>query len=522
MNTNSQRYIRFFSTISFYDFFLLTFGLSFLSESLFLFLRQSFLHNLYQPFYLLLFLALIWLYGSLFNQIQAGEKVLQNFSLPAAFNSFIFWLLLSPLFFFRFYHLLLVWRPLPANWLSFLFLYRWKILPIIVLIYWLLLYLLSRNLLVSKFLKQGKSYPQSVWLSWQQTKQNLVKQSLAILFFALSFIVVTLGIKLSFIWFTRFVTGRTGGIILLILYRTVQNCLSMFFFFLLASFNKKTASTGAQNKAAWFRLSLLVIAYIGLYSLHFTQSFDVPQAPKPIRISHRGVSNANGLQNSIEALKRTNHTFHPDLIEMDVQETADHRLVVIHDENLKNLAGKNIRVDETSWSELKQLTLKEHGYSSTVSLFKDYLTAANQLNQRLLIELKVTNKTKSTILQGLLPLEKQLANHQLQSMDLHTANQLKNLFPRLKVGYLLPFDLLGSPKNSLDFVNIEARTASGDLIQAIKQRKQSVYVWSVNSTHQAAIFSFQPWDGLLTDDLTIFAKKTNTIQNQTASILRFD
>lgn len=131
---------------------------------------------------------------------------------------------------------------------------------------------------------------------------------------------------------------------------------------------------------------------------------------------------------------------------MDVQETADHQLVVIHDEDLKKLADKNLRVDETTWKELKKVTLRENGYTSQIPLFKDYLAAANHLNQKLLIELKITAKTKNSITHKLLPLESELANHELQSMDLDTANQMKKDFPKLKVGYILPHDLLGSPK----------------------------------------------------------------------------
>ena len=207
---------------------------------------------------------------------------------------------------------------------------------------------------------------------------------------------------------------------------------------------------------------------------------------------------------------------------MDVQETADHHLVVMHDEDLKSLANKNKRVDESTWQELKDITLKENGYTSTIPLFTDYLATANQLNQKLLIELKVTAKTKESIVHQMIPLKKDLAKHELQSMDLDTANQMKKEFPKLKVGYILPFDLLGSPKNTLDFVNIESRTANSDLIQALRHQKQGVYVWSVNTKQQASMFRFQQVNGFLSDDLTVFSGSSDDIKAQTASILWFD
>lgn len=102
MNSIKKYFTYFFGTFSLYNFLLLSFGLPFLTEGLFLFFRQSFLNNLYSPFYLLLFVALIFLYGSLYSQIQSNETDFQNFSLKSAFTSFGFWLILSPIFSFAF------------------------------------------------------------------------------------------------------------------------------------------------------------------------------------------------------------------------------------------------------------------------------------------------------------------------------------------------------------------------------------------------------------------------------------
>ena len=522
MNSIRQRLAYFFSTFSLYNFLIISFGLPFLTEGLFLFFRQSFLNNLYSPFYLFLFLAMIFLYGNLFSQVQSNEKAFQNFSLKAAFVSFAYWLLLSPIFFFRFYQMLLVWQPLPAKLLSFLFLYRWKILPVLIILYLIVLYFLYRSILVPKYLKQSKTMKESIELSWQKTKKSLPKQFVIFLLIPLFFVSVSLLIKIGFIWATQLLTKQSTAMVFLVVYRVIQNILWTFFFLYLAAPDKEPLNDESMSKGSILWLGLIIITCLGLYSLHYTHAFQVQRAVPPMTISHRGVSNHNGVQNSIEVLKKTSQQLRPDFVEMDVQETADHQLVVIHDEDLNALADKNLRIDETTWQDLKTITLKENGYTSKIPLFSDYLAAANQLNQKLLIELKVTGKTKATITQKLLPLKNQLANRQLQSMDLDTANQMKKDFPKLRVGYILPFDLLGSPKTSLDFVNIESRTANGDLIQVLRQRKQAVYAWPVNSQQQAAVLRFQRIDGILTDDMSVFSNKSDDIKAQTASILQFD
>ncbi|MGG5368806.1 glycerophosphoryl diester phosphodiesterase [Enterococcus sp. AZ196] len=522
MNPIRQRFTYFFGTFSLYNFLILSFGLPFLTEGLFLFFRQSFLNNLYSPFYLLLFFALIFLFGNLFSQVQSNERAFQNFSLKASFVSFAFWLLLSPLFFFRFYQMLLVWQPLPTKMLSLLFLHRWKILPVILLLYLIVLYFLYRAILVPKYLKQNSSMKKSIVLSWQKTKKSIPKQLTLFFLIPVIFLTTSLLIKIGFIWATQLLTKQSTAMLLLLVYRIIQNVLWALFFLYLAAPDKEPTSVEPKTKGSIIWLSLSVIACLGLYSLHYTHAFQIQRATNPVTISHRGVSDHNGIQNSIDALKRTSQQLHPDFIEMDVQETADHQLVVIHDEDLKKLADKNLRVDETTWKELKKVTLRENGYTSQIPLFKDYLAAANHLNQKLLIELKITAKTKNSITHKLLPLESELANHELQSMDLDTANQMKKDFPKLKVGYILPHDLLGSPKNSLDFVNIESRTANGDLIQALHHRNQAVYAWPVNSERQAAALRFQQLDGILSDDMSVFSTKSEDIKAKTASILQFD
>lgn len=506
----------FFHSIRLQDFLIVTFGLSFLTEGLFLFFQELFRHGNFPKFFYLLFFALFGLYGFFFSQIQTRKPFFQDFSLSGILFSSLYWLILSPIVFFKFYQLFLAYRPLPATFLSFIFLYRWKILPIIAVLYLLLLYFVWRFLLVPSYLNDGLSLRVSLQKSWQQRKLAIGLQLISFLVIPLLFLLSSLLLKVLFTLMAQLVATRTAGLSLLLLYQACKSSLFALFFLYLA-FNNQAEAQHNSGKNYW--LILPIIASLALYGLTYTQRLTVKPAPVPQTISHRGVSDDNALQNSITALKRTSQTYHPDLVEMDVQETADHQLVVMHDENLKELAGKNLRVDETNWSQLKKFTLKENGYQEKIPLFSDYLAEANKLQQKLLIELKVSAKTKETMIQQLLPLKDQLVGHQLQSMDLDTAQNLKKNFPKHKIGYILPFDLLGSPKTQLDFINIEARTANRQLIQAIQQRKQGVYVWSINTSLQNQAFQLQAVDGLLSDKLTILSPQSNSIKAKIVAAL---
>ncbi|MRT32544.1 glycerophosphodiester phosphodiesterase, partial [Xylella fastidiosa subsp. multiplex] len=55
-----------------------------------------------------------------------------------------------------------------------------------------------------------------------------------------------------------------------------------------------------------------------------------PTAPLAI-IAHRGVNGRDGVQNTTAALKRTVKQVQPDMVDMDIQPTADRHWVVMHD-----------------------------------------------------------------------------------------------------------------------------------------------------------------------------------------------
>lgn len=75
---------------------------------------------------------------------------------------------------------------------------------------------------------------------------------------------------------------------------------------------------------------------------------------------------------------------------MDVQETKDGHFVVMHDTDLRALTGHSGGTHDYSLAELTQMEASEHGQSSPVPSFEDYLSRAEDLQQKLLVEIKTT------------------------------------------------------------------------------------------------------------------------------------
>jgi Glycerophosphoryl diester phosphodiesterase len=167
----------------------------------------------------------------------------------------------------------------------------------------------------------------------------------------------------------------------------------------------------------------------------------------PVTISHRGVDDSNEVQNSIPALEKTAKE-KPDYIEMDVQETKDHQFVVYHDSSLKKLAGINKRPAQMTLNELTKVPIHENGYTAHIASFDDYLRAATNAHQKLLVEFK-RNSTDTSDFVRLFAKRygKQLQQNgdMVHSLNYNYIEQSKEYMPKVKASYILSFNLSGVP-----------------------------------------------------------------------------
>lgn len=79
---------------------------------------------------------------------------------------------------------------------------------------------------------------------------------------------------------------------------------------------------------------MVLLVLVGVTGLVTNQLLLLKQLTfsQPLTISHRGVDNGNGVQNTIPALKQTSQE-KPDYVEIDIQQIKDQQFVVLHDDN---------------------------------------------------------------------------------------------------------------------------------------------------------------------------------------------
>lgn len=249
-----------------------------------------------------------------------------------------------------------------------------------------------------------------------------------------------------------------------------------------------------------FTLMLLVIGLITVANnTYYLLGHGVK---RPITISHRGVAEENGVQNTIPAMEKT-IKLKPDYVEMDLHETKDHQFVVMHDENLKELAGVNKTPHGLTLKQLTNLTVRENGHYAKIASFDQYLAVAEKHHQKLLIEIKTTPHDSKQMLQNFNARygKRILRDHdQVHSLDYSVVTGLKKINPRLTVLYIQPYNF-GSPQGAADGYSMEYSTLNQDFITQAHWQRQPVYAWTVNESGIMKQVMYNHVDGIITDNI---------------------
>lgn len=233
----------------------------------------------------------------------------------------------------------------------------------------------------------------------------------------------------------------------------------------------------------------------------------------PLTISHRGVDNGNGVQNTIPALRQTAKE-HPDYVEMDIHETKDKQFVVMHDENLKALTGVAARLRQMTLSQLTKLYASENGHQAKVASFDAYLKAAEQLHQKLIVELKTTDQDSADSLNRFIA---KYGNrlikdrYRVHSLNFTAVTRLKAQMPKLYVSFIVPYSLV-LPHSDANAYTMEETTLDPSMISQAAMAGQQIWAWTVNSEDDMLDMLFMNTDGIITDQLALLQK---TIRQQT-------
>ncbi len=375
---------------------------------------------------------------------------------------------------------------------------------------WILLYVSVRLMFaLPKILFEKRTVREGVKYSLQKTKKQ-------VLFYAWNLLLIIIKTYLFFfLLLTPLLIGQIVidnltqkeslilGVINFVLIKNIHYMALTYFLVKFVSFltGEELEIMPRRKKDHLMRWGVMGCASI-FFALEGYIYLEAPVTNTPLVISHRGVSNKNGVQNTVQSLEKTAQ-LKPDLIEMDVQETKDGQFVMMHDANLKNLAGINARPQDLTLEELTGLDISENGYRTKISSFDDYLNRANELHQRLLIEIKTSKKDSPQMMERFLekygPIIKQYG-HQMQSLDYHVIDQVLKYDSTIPAYFILPYNSI-FPKTKATGYTMEYSTLDEYFVTKLWYTEQKLYVWTINSSDALDKSLQLSVDGMITDDM---------------------
>jgi len=211
-------------------------------------------------------------------------------------------------------------------------------------------------------------------------------------------------------------------------------------------------------------------------------------------VAHRGAS-AYEPENTMSAFRRA-LAMGADAIELDIRQSADGVIVVIHDENLKRVSGIEKRVRDCTYDELSRIRIFN---SETIPKLEDVLSEFGN-KTTLFIEIKEAGLEEKLV--SLLRQHSVIDNVLVISFLYTTLAKVKELEPRIEVGLLTfktPLPLKEGKKLNAFAILPRFNIVTPRTIQMIRAYGFRTYVWTINDLSLALRMIGYGVDGIVTD-----------------------
>jgi len=193
-------------------------------------------------------------------------------------------------------------------------------------------------------------------------------------------------------------------------------------------------------------------------------------------------------------------------VELDVQESADGEIIVMHDSDYMKIAGVNLKTWDATTHELAEIDIGswfDPAYASErTPLLRDVLALAKDSGTGVLIELKYYGHDEMLEQRVAQIVEETDMTDQIRAMSLKYAavQKMKSLRPDWTVGLLATATVGDLPALDADFLAVNMATASVQLVRDARAAGKEVYVWTVNDPLSMSHMASLGVAGLITDE----------------------
>jgi glycerophosphoryl diester phosphodiesterase len=223
--------------------------------------------------------------------------------------------------------------------------------------------------------------------------------------------------------------------------------------------------------------------------------------------AHRGYSRV-APQNTLSAI-RAAIDVGADWAEIDVQETRDGEVILLHDRDLKLMTGDGRRPGELTLAEVRKLSARERFgpefAREHIATLREVIAAARG-HIKINIELKFYGKDRQLAkkVADLLREEKFEEDCFIASLDYDGVMLAKKQNPRLRTAHIVTAALGDISKLDVDILSVNAGYIDDRLLREARRLGKEVHVWTVNEQRAMRRWIERGVDNIITDDPELF------------------
>ena len=216
-----------------------------------------------------------------------------------------------------------------------------------------------------------------------------------------------------------------------------------------------------------------------------------------LKVGHRGAK-AYEIENTLESFQKAIE-LGVNAVELDVRKSKDGKLVISHDDTLKKVYGKDVRINEATLTELKQITEDE------IVTFQEALEFIGNKVEKILVELKEVGYEKKV----LDAVKKENMKDRVIIISFHepVLFNTRELDKNIETGLIY-----AKHKNPIDAaLNLNAqylvplyRFTHTKNIEYAHKKKLKVIVWTINTKQEVKEYIAKGVDGIASDKPDVF------------------
>ena len=270
-----------------------------------------------------------------------------------------------------------------------------------------------------------------------------------------------------------------------------------------------------KRKAAGI-LTAFVVLLEGIYFGSLVLNHDITLShfvPDTEITAHRGGA-WKAPENTISALQYTMDSG-ADYAEVDVQETKDGELILLHDDSFKRTAGVKKNVWDMTLKQVEKLdagaSFHEKFRGEKIPEFTEVLKFCKgrlDLN----IEIKYNGKNKGIVNRVVRAIkENHFEDHcVVTSMNYQFLKQIKKIAPEIRTGYIMTMTYGGvQGMEAADFFSVKHTYVDEKFVTQVHALGKEVHVWTVNYKGDAKRMLDIGADNIITDDPIMVRKVQN-------------